>query len=100
MPCRNAHARFFALALRSVLQQSSSRWHLLVIDDGTDLPETLDVLRGIARRGDPKIGIVPGEARGITGALNAGMQAAPTPFVCALHCDDLLRERTIETLNA
>src|SRR3954454_11485018 len=100
MPCRNAHGRFFVLAVRSVLRQSSPRWRLLVVDDGSDREETLAVLGGLRRRGDPRIGVVRAGAGSITRALNVGMGAATTPYVCTLHCDDLLTEDAIETVNA
>jgi glycosyltransferase involved in cell wall biosynthesis len=99
MPCRDAHPRFLGLALRSVLEQSSPRWRLLVIDDASERADTLGVLRRLECSGDPRVRVVPSGSRYVTGALNTGMRTATTPYVCMLHCDDLLGGDAIATLN-
>jgi glycosyltransferase involved in cell wall biosynthesis len=100
MPCRDAHPRFLVLALRSVLEQSSPRWRLLVIDDASERADTLGVLRRLERSRDPRMRIIPSTSRHVTGALNTGMRAVTTPYVCVLHCDDLLAAGAIAALNA
>jgi glycosyltransferase involved in cell wall biosynthesis len=100
MPCRNAHVAFLEEALASVFAQTSGAWHLLVIDDGSDSPDTLEALGALAGRRDGRVRVVGSRSARITGALNTGMREARTPFVCTLHCDDLLDERAIETLSA
>ena len=90
MPCRNAHVGFLEEALASVFAQTSGAWHLLVIDDGSDSPDTLEALAALAGRRDDRVRVVRSRSARITGALNTGMREARTPFVCTLHCDDLL----------
>jgi glycosyltransferase involved in cell wall biosynthesis len=97
--CRNAHSGFLELALESVFGQSSGSWRLLVIDHASDRPETMAVLRALEDQQDPRVRVIRSDARYLTGALNAGLHAATTPFVCVLHGDDLLDERALAALN-
>ena len=99
MPCRNAHAGFLREALESVFAQTIESWELLLVDDASDDPRTLDVLAELARRGDPRVRVAASASPHITGAVNTGMRLARTPFVCTLHCDDLLEEHALETLS-
>jgi glycosyltransferase involved in cell wall biosynthesis len=99
MPCRNAHVEFLEEALESVFLQDSGRWELLIVDDHSDDRATLRVLRSIAARRDERVRVVTSRGRMVTGALNTGMSLARTPFVCALHCDDLLDPRAISVLT-
>jgi glycosyltransferase involved in cell wall biosynthesis len=99
IPCRNAHVGFLAEALESVFAQSTSRWELLLVDDASDDRRTLEALEGISARGDERVRVAASASRHVTGALNTGMSLTRTPFVCALHCDDLLDERALEILN-
>jgi glycosyltransferase involved in cell wall biosynthesis len=99
MPCRNAHAGFLAEALASVFAQSTGRWELLLVDEASEDRRTRDAIAELAARGDERVRVAASDSRHITGALNTGMRLARTPFVCALHCDDLLDERALEVLN-
>ena len=99
MPCRNAHLGFLEEALESVYAQTSGRWELLVVDDHSDDRATLRALRDLAAQRDERVQVVASRARMVTGALNTGMSLARTPFVCALHCDDLLDPRAISVLT-
>jgi glycosyltransferase involved in cell wall biosynthesis len=99
VPCRNAHVGFLADALESVFGQSTPRWELLVVDDASDDGGTLQALDDLRAREDDRVRVVASASRYVTGALNTGMRLAKTPFVCSLHCDDLLDERALEVLN-
>jgi glycosyltransferase involved in cell wall biosynthesis len=84
MPCRNAHAGFQRESLESVVAQTIESWELLLVDDASDDPRTLDVLEELARRGDPRVRAAASASRHVTGAVNAGMRLARTHFVCTL----------------
>src|SRR6202790_4910268 len=99
MPCKNAKASFLREALRSVWSQNVSLWKLAVIDDHTDAPETLEVLGGLRSGNDHRVSVLPNDANYLTGALNTGMRHATTPFVCALHCDDILGDEAVLTIT-
>jgi glycosyltransferase involved in cell wall biosynthesis len=100
MPCRNVHAGFLDQALASVFAQTSPEWELVVIDDGSDEPATLDALGRLAARRDGRVRVVASRGRLVTGALNTGMAEARTPFVCTLHCDDALEPTAVEVMRA
>ncbi len=99
MPHRNAHAGFFEEALGSVLAQTTGRWRLLVIDDGSDDPAALAALTRVSKWDDERIEVVRSRSRYVTGALNTGIESADTDFVCILHCDDLLAPQAVATLG-
>lgn len=98
MPCRFASVIFLGRALDSILSQTSQRWNLLVIYDGI-APEIRSILEDLASRNDKKVSVIPNEGRYISGALNTGMKHARTPYVSALHCDDLLDPKAVEVLS-
>ena len=97
MPCRNANRLFLKQALDSVFSQTTPFWNLIVIEDGATR-EVKNVLNELVSLNDKRISVVSNEARFISGALNTGMRRASTPYVCALHCDDLLDKRALEVL--
>lgn len=98
MPCRNPPPSFLSAALRSVLAQTSPRWHLLIIEDGDHRSVLRDALDSVGATEDSRVAVIQSASRGITGALNTGMRHAPTQWVCTLHCDDLLEPTAIATL--
>lgn len=99
MPCKDPRASFFREALGSVLAQTSPAWRLLVVDDHSTSFDTLAVLRELRGLLDLRIRVLESGGRLITGALNTGMRQATTPYVCTLHCDDLLDRKAVEVLN-
>ena len=99
MACRDPHAGFFWQALNSVFEQTSSAWELRVIDDHTTDGAALEVLRELESSSDGRIAVLESESQLITGAFNTGMRHAKTPFVCILHCDDLLHASAIAVLS-
>jgi glycosyltransferase involved in cell wall biosynthesis len=99
MPCKNAKERFFKKALDSVFSQVDENWQLMVINDHTDLAETLRILKKLGKSPDIRVSLLKNESRMITGALNTGMRHANTPYVCSLHCDDFLDDNAIKILH-
>jgi len=99
VPCKDPKPSFFRETLLSVFNQSDQRWHLLVIDDHCQNATILEILAELNQRPSSKIRVIKSQGRHITGALNTGMKAAKTAFVCSLHCDDLLPDSALEILN-
>lgn len=102
LPCRRPHPTFLRAALTSVIGQSSGRWRLSVVsdpDDPASRREAEAALHELGAAADPRITLLVNEGRFITGAFNTGMRRAATPFVCALHGDDLLARRAIATVT-
>jgi glycosyltransferase involved in cell wall biosynthesis len=91
MPARNAEA-FVAEAAQSVLRQTHNDLELVVVNDGsTDGTER--VLREL---GDERIRIVPGPRRGISAAMNAGIEAARGRYFARCDADDLFPPSRLE----
>lgn len=91
LPTRGTNAPFLAQALRSVWNQTSPTWELLVIRERLSPP--------IEFPPDPRVRQVANPTGGVTAALNEGMRRARTPFVCTLHDDDLLTPVAVEALT-
>jgi hypothetical protein len=64
---------------------------LVVVDDGSTDPQTLDCLASLP----PDIRLLRQENRGLPAARNAGMRAARGRFVMPLDCDDRLEPTMI-----
>ena len=67
---------FLLETVASVERQTWPNWEAVVVDDGTDRPESLDILAAIEQRGDPRIRVVRQENRGLAGARNTGFREA------------------------
>jgi glycosyltransferase involved in cell wall biosynthesis len=89
---------FLKRAFDSIFCQTSPLWNLIVIHDGI-AADVRQVLEELVSYNDKRIKVVDNQARYISGALNTGMRSATTPYVCALHCDDLLHESALEILD-
>jgi glycosyltransferase involved in cell wall biosynthesis len=99
MPCRNVEPSYFREALDSVRAQTSPRWRLCIVIDAADDGSTAAILSAPGAWRDRRVSVVQATAPRVTGALNAGLRSARTPYVCTLHADDVLEERAIEVLE-
>jgi len=86
LPVRDC-AQTVGAAVDSVLQQRFADFTLLVIDDGST-DETADVVA--ARDSDDRVTLVRGPARGLIGALNAGLERVESPYLVRMDGDDLM----------
>ncbi len=100
IPCKEPQPDYFQLAIDSVFAQTSRHWRCIVIDDRSSDIHSLEKIDSVRRLDDPRIKVIKSKSPMVTGALNSGMAAAETPFVCALHCDDLLDKQAIKVLSA
>jgi hypothetical protein len=96
MPCKDQHDRFLVAAIESVLRQTSAHWRLLVIVE----EDTPDAIRArVASFADRRIRLLVSLGGRLGGALNAGMRAADTDFVCILLSDDALASDAVATVQ-
>jgi glycosyltransferase involved in cell wall biosynthesis len=100
IPCKDPKVSFFREALNSVFSQTTPLWNLILIADHGSNTEIIEILRDLSNSKDSIVSVLKNESKLITGALNTGMKHATTPYVCFLHCDDLLDENAIELLNS
>jgi glycosyltransferase involved in cell wall biosynthesis len=83
-------------AVESVRSQAGGPPHLIVVDDGSTDPETMDVLSRL----DRGIDLVRQKNAGVGAARNAGLRRATTPYLLVLDADDRLSRDALEILKA
>jgi glycosyltransferase involved in cell wall biosynthesis/GT2 family glycosyltransferase len=94
-PFFNTGAIFLETA-QSVFNQSLQQWEWIIVNDGSTLPEALDVLEHY-RRLDPRIKIIEHPVnRGLPAARNSGIRASASEFILFLDSDDLLEPTAAE----
>lgn len=96
IPCHN-QGEFLPDAILSVFDQTFRSFEIVIIDDGSTDPATLDVLQTIQL---PRTRIIRQENRGLPGARNAGMEVARGKYLVPLDADDELRPTFMERLHA
>lgn len=80
--------------LESIVGQSFSDWNLILVDDGSnDL--TPQCCNRWAER-DCRISVVHQQNKGLSGARNAGISKASSPYITFVDADDTLEEKTLE----
>ena len=90
-------ARTLPLALRSILQQTSGDWELVVVDDGST-DRTADVL---TRTSDPRIRVVrDGRNLGLAARLNEIVAGARGELFARMDADDIAYPSRLEAQAA
>lgn len=94
-------------AVRSVLAQTCPVEAVVVVDDGSTDPESLEVLAALPGLGgphDPTVQVVHQPNRGVSAARNTGLAELTTEHVAVLDGDDLWEptfvEKTLALLTA
>jgi len=82
--------------IESVLEQCSSDWELIVVDDGSQQ----DVRSFVARYPDPRIRFIRQENQGNAVARNTGIQEAEGEYIICLDSDDIWQSTMLETCVA
>lgn len=94
MPVHNTDPDVLGAAVDSVRAQIYDRWQLCVANDGSDRPETLQVLESL--RGEARVVVVDRPApSGISEATNAALAAATGDYVTFLDHDDELKPHAL-----
>jgi hypothetical protein len=89
------HGGFLMEALGSVWRQTFQDFEVIVVDDGSDDPASLDVLKTIE---EPRTRVIRQANRGLPAARNAGLHQARGHYLCCLDADDALRPTHFEKL--
>jgi glycosyltransferase involved in cell wall biosynthesis len=92
VPCYNDGATL-PEALASLVEQEPHE--LVVVDDGSDEPETLSTLERLAAEGVP---VVHRENGGLSAARMTGVEATAAPYVMPLDADDALAPGSLAAL--
>lgn len=95
IPCYN-HGAFVRQAVMSVFEQTDTNVDIIIVNDGSTDPETIEVLRKIKV---PSVRVLHQENRGLPAARNAGIAATDAEFIVTLDADDILKPTYIEVLG-
>jgi GT2 family glycosyltransferase len=101
--CYN-QAQYLSDAIESVVAQTFDDWEMIIVDDGSpdDTAHVAQVL--IDRHPDRRIRLLRGPNRGLSGALNSGVEAALGRYILPLDADDMIAptmlEQTVALLEA
>ena len=100
MPCYN-DGQYIEEALYSLRAQTYLNWELIVIDDGSDEPETLRVLEQLEEM--PYVRLLHTNHVRPAGGRNAGIRAARGTYILPLDADDTIEptymEKAVRILN-
>jgi GT2 family glycosyltransferase len=100
VPLYRTRTDHFREMVTSVLEQTFPTFELLLVDDGSG-DDRLTALLAEAERSDPRVRVLAlTENRGISGASQAGLDAARGTFVALLDHDDLLLPEALERVAA
>lgn len=92
IPCYNMGA-FIGEAVYSILAQTFQAFEIIIVDDGSDDPETILKLDELAANGFTMLRTC---RRGVAAARNWGIQAALGRYILPLDADDLIEPSYLE----
>ena len=99
-PVWNTDPAFLRAAVDSVLAQTCGSWRLYLVDDGSDRPETRELLDCLDRE-DSRIRLIRREGNGgIAVATQTALEQASDPWVALLDHDDMLSPDAVEEVGA
>ncbi|MFN7135207.1 MAG: glycosyltransferase family 2 protein, partial [Myxococcales bacterium] len=93
LPVRNAEP-WLEEALGSLRAQTFPDYELIAVDDGSTDRSAAILARAAAE--DPRIRVVPGPAKGISAALNAGLVHCTGELVARMDADDVALPKRFE----
>ncbi len=94
LPARDEE-RYLPAALDSIFRQTFTDWELVAVDDGSR--DTTPAILAAAVRSDPRVRLLRPSSRGLTAALNAGLEACRAPLIARMDADDISHPRRLET---
>lgn len=92
MPCYN-DGKYIIEAIRSVKAQTYQNWEIIIVDDGSDESDTIEILKNIA---EENIKVLHSEHLRPAGARNFGIQNAVGKYILPLDSDDTIDKTYME----
>jgi glycosyltransferase involved in cell wall biosynthesis/GT2 family glycosyltransferase len=83
--------------IASIRAQTHPNTEIILVDDGTDKPESKELIARIENSGIPNLRVVHQENRGLAGARNTGFRHARGNFVVPIDADDRLEPAMMES---
>ena len=89
---------YLTRTLKNVLDSTYPKFEVIVIDDGSTDPISMEIINKIERLSEPRIQLVRnGYNRGLAATRNVGLAHAKGAYVLTLDADDFISSRFIET---
>lgn len=76
----------------SILAATYSPCEIIIVNDGSTEPKSIEVLREIENRGLPQVRVLHTENQGLATARNTGAEAARGEFVAFVDADDVIEQ--------
>jgi glycosyltransferase involved in cell wall biosynthesis len=92
IPCYN-YGHYVEEAIDSVLQQTFQNFEIIVVNDGSTDPVTIEVLKHLKK---PKTRVIHQANKGLPEARNEGIRHAEGKYICCLDADDTLEPTYLE----
>ncbi len=92
IPCFNM-GHFLLEAIQSVEVCPKSSYELIIVDDGSTEPQTLEILARLEKQG---YHLIRQSNKGLAAARNAGINAARSPYILPLDADNKIRPAFLE----
>lgn len=92
IPCYN-HGRYLAEAVDSALGQTHKDLEVIIVNDGSTDPETLQLLQEFSR---PRTRIIHTTNNGLASARNRGIEESDATYILPLDADDLILPTYVE----
>lgn len=92
IPCYN-HGDYILEAIDSVLAQTYDNIEIIIVNDGSDNKETIDILKSI---NEPKTSVFHKENGGPSSARNFGIEQSEGEFILTLDSDDMFAPSFLE----
>lgn len=90
--------KYVGQCLESLVRQTSDRFSVIIVDDGSKDENTSEICKAYARKYPERFEYVHQENKGLGAARNTGLRMVKTPFVGFLDSDDWLCVRYVERL--
>ena len=92
MPCYN-DGKYIKESIESIKRQTYTNWELIIIDDGSDDKETIDILKSIEGE---QIKVFHTNHLRPAGARNYGISQANGKYILPVDSDDTIDETYME----
>ena len=90
--------RFLSACIASILAQTFTDFELILVDDGS--PDGCPALCDAAAAKDSRIRVIHQKNRGLSGARNAGLDAAEGEWIAFVDSDDMLLPQALEKAHS
>ncbi len=91
--------RYVGQCLESLVRQTSKRFCVIIVDDGSKDKHTSEICQKYAKEYPELIQYIRQENKGLGAARNTGMRMVKTPYVSFLDSDDWLCTRFVERVT-